>query len=112
MLKGKNVVKLEDNQFSWIKPKYFKRLDETNFVSPDCEVFTEDKIEEKLKETFTYKNPEIEDAKEETRDQYTLKECTEFEFNSVVMDTIKELESELAVAKTRLEKSRRMFGVV
>ena len=112
MLKEKNVIKLKDNQFSWCKPKYFKRLDETHFVSPDCEVFTEDEIKAKLKETFIYTNKDDENAKEETRDQYTLEECTEFEFNSVVMDAIKDLEAELAVAKTRLEKSRRMFGVV
>lgn len=112
MLKEKNVIALKDNQYSWCKPDYYKRLDESHFVSPDCETFTEDEIEAKLKETFLYKDLNDENAESETRDKYTLLECTEFEFNSVVMDKIISQESELAQAKTVLEKTRRMFGVV
>lgn len=109
MLKDKNVIALQDNQYSWCKPDYYKRLDESHFVSPDCETHTEDEIEAKLKETFIFKDTDKEDA--ETRDKYTLLECTEFEFNSVVMDKIISQESELAQARTVLEKTRRMFGV-
>lgn len=111
MLKEKNVVALKDNQYSWSKPEYYKRLDETHFVSPDCETFTEDQIEEKLKETFLWKESPEENAKTETRNKYTLTESTEFEFNSVVMDRIVDQERALAEARTVLEKTRRMFGV-
>lgn len=116
MLKEKNVIALKDNQYSWCKPDYYKRIDETHFVSPDCETHTEDEIEAKLKETFLYKDTTQEDVEietgSETRNKYTLMECTEFEFNSVVMDKIISQESELAQARTVLEKTRRMFGVV
>lgn len=111
MLKGKNVVALKDNQYSWSKPEYYKRLDEIHFVSPDCETFTEDYIEEKLQEAFLWRESPEENAKTETRDKYTLVESTEFEFNSVVMDRIIAQESALAEARTILEKTRRMFGV-
>lgn len=111
MLKEKNVVALKDNQYSLSKPDYYKRLDETHFVSPDCETFTEDQIEKKLKETFLWKESPEENAKIETRDRYTLTESTEFEFNSVVMDRIVDQERALAEARTVLEKTRRMFGV-
>lgn len=110
MLKEKNVIALKDNQYSWCKPDYYKRLDESHFVSPNCEIFTEDEIESKLAEKFIFKDSDS--GKEETLSKYTLKECTEFEFNSVVMDRIISQESELAQAKTVLEKTRRMFGVV
>ena len=111
MLKEKNVIALKDNQYSWSKPDYYKRLDESNFVSPDCETFTEDQIEEKLKETFLWRESTEENAKTETRDRYTLVDSTEFEFNSVVMDRIIDQEKALAEARTVLEKTRRMFGV-
>lgn len=111
MLKEKNVVALKDNQYSWSKPEYYKRLDETHFVSPECETFTEDQIEKKLKETFLWKESPEENAKTETRDRYTLTESTEFDFNSVVMDRIVDQERALAEARTVLEKTRRMFGV-
>lgn len=115
MLKEKNVIALKDNQYSWSIPEYYKRLDETHFVSPDCETFTEDEIEKKLKEKFLYKDLTNEDAEvetgSETRNKYTLMECTEFEFNSVVMDRIVNQEKALAEARTVLEKTRRMFGV-
>lgn len=110
MFKEKNVIALKDNQYSWCQPDYYKRLDESHFVSPGCETFTEDEIESKLAETFVFKDPES--GKEETKFKYTLKECTEFEFNSVVMDHIIAQESGLAQAKAVLEKTRRMFGVV
>lgn len=110
MLKEKNVVALKDNQYSWSKPEYYKRLDKIHFVSPDCETFTEDYIEAKLQETFLWRESE-ENAKTETRDKYTLVESTEFEFNSVVMDRIVDQELALAEARTVLEKTRRMFGV-
>lgn len=109
MLKEKNVIALKDNQYSWSNPDYYKRLDETNFVSPDCETFTESEIEHKLAETFVFKDPES--GKEETKLKYTLKDSTEFEFNSVVMDRIINQEKTLAEARTVLEKTRRMFGV-
>lgn len=111
MLKEKNVIALKDNQYSWSNPDYYKRLDESNFVSPDCETITEDQIEEKLKETFLWKESPEENAKTETRNKYTLIESTEFEFNSVVMDHIINQEKALAEARTVLEKTRRMFGV-
>ena len=111
MLKEKNVIALKDNQYTWSSPEYYKRLDESNFVSPDCETFTEDQIEKKLKETFLWKESPEENAKTETRDKYTLVESTEFEFNSVVMDRIIAQEKTLAEARTVLEKTRRMFGV-
>lgn len=111
MLKEKNVIVLKDNQYSWSSPDYYKRLDEIHFVSPDCETFTEDYLEEKLKETFLWKEPSEEDAKSEIRNKYTLTEATEFEFNSVVMDRIITQEKTLAEARTVLEKTRRMFGV-
>lgn len=111
MLKEKNVVALKDNQYSWSKPEYYKRLDETHFVSPECETFTEDQIEKRLKETFLWKESPEENAKTETRDRYTLTDSTEFEFNSVVMDRIVDQERALAEARTVLEKTRRMFGV-
>lgn len=111
MLKEKNVIALKDNQYSWSKPDYYKRLDESNFVSPDCETITEAQIEEKLKETFLWKESPEENAKTEPRDKYTLIESTEFEFNSVVMDHIIAQEKALAEARTVLEKTRRMFGV-
>ena len=111
MLKGKNVIALKDNQYSWSKPDYYKRLDESNFVSPDCETITEAQIEKKLKETFLWTESPEENAKTETRDKYTLVESTEFEFNSVVMDHIISQEKALAEARTVLEKTRRMFGV-
>lgn len=111
MLKEKNVVALKDNQYTWSKPEYYKRLDETHFVSPECETFTEDQIQEKLRETFLWRESSEENAKTETRDKYTLTESTEFEFNSVVMDRIVAQERELAEARTVLEKTRRMFGV-
>ena len=111
MLKGKNVVALKDNQYSLYKPEYYKRLDETHFVSPDCETFTKDYIEEKLQETFLWRESPEENAKTETRDKYTLIESTEFEFNSAVMDRIVDQERALAEARTVLEKTRRMFGV-
>lgn len=111
MLKEKNVVALKDNQYSCSNPDYYKRLDESNFVSPDCETITEDQIEEKLKETFLWKESPEENAKTETRNKYTLIESTEFEFNSVVMDRIVAQEKTLAEARTVLEKTRRMFGV-
>lgn len=111
MLKEKNVITLKDNQYSWSKPDYYKRLDESNFVSPDCETITEDQIEEKLKETFLWKESPEENAKTETRNKYTLIESTEFEFNSVVMDRIVAQEKALAESRTVLEKTRRMFGV-
>ena len=109
MLKEKNVIALKDNQYSWSSPYYYKRLDETNFVSPDCETLTESEIEAKLEETFVFKDPESD--KEEIKFKYTLKECTEFEFNSVVMDHIIIQEKSLAEARAVLEKTRRMFGV-
>lgn len=111
MLKEKNVIALKDNQYAWSNPDYYKRLDEIHFVSPDCETFTEDYLEEKLKETFLWKESSEEDAKSETRNKYTLTEVTEFEFNSVVMDHIVNQEKALAEARTVLEKTRRMFGV-
>lgn len=115
MLKEKNVIVLKDNQYTWSNPEYYKRLDEIHFVSPDCETFTEDYLEEKLKETFLYKDLTNEDAEVETgseiRDKYTLTEVTEFEFNSVVMDRIITQEKALAEARTVLEKTRRLFGV-
>ena len=111
MLKEKNVIVLKDNQYTWSKPDYYKRLDETNFVSPDCETFTEAQIEEKLKEKFLWKESPEENAKTETREKYTLVDSTEFEFNSVVMDNIINQERALAEARTVLEKTRRMFGV-
>ena len=109
MLKEKNVIALKDNQYSWSNPDYYKRLDESNFVSPDCETFTESEIEHKLAETFVFKDPES--GKEETKFKYTLEDSTEFEFNSVVMDHIINQEKALAEARTVLEKTRRMFGV-
>lgn len=111
MLKEKNIIVLKDNQYNWSSPYYYKRLDETHFVSPDCETLTEDQIEEKLKETFLWKESDEKDANSETRDKYTLSDATEFEFNSVVMDRIVSQECKLAEAKTVLEKTRRMFGV-
>lgn len=111
MLKEKNVIALKDNQYSWSKPDYYKRLDESNFVSPDCETITEAQIEEKLKETFLWTESPEENAKTETREKYTLVDSTEFEFNSVVMDHIINQEKALAEARTVLEKTRRMFGV-
>lgn len=111
MLKEKNVIALKDNQYSLSNPDYYKRLDESNFVSPDCETITEDQIEKKLKETFLWKESPEENAKTETRNKYTLIESTEFEFNSVVMDRIVAQEKALAEARTVLEKTRRMFGV-
>lgn len=111
MLKEKNVIALQDNQYSWSKPDYYKRIDETHFVSPDCETFTENQIEEKLRETFLWRESTEENAKTETRDKHTLIETTEFEFNSVVMDRIIAQERTLAEARTVLEKTRRMFGV-
>lgn len=109
MLKEKNVIVLKDNQYSWSNPDYYKRLDETNFVSPYCETFTESEIEHKLAETFVFKDPESD--KEEIKFKYTLEDSTEFEFNSVVMDHIINQEKALAEARTVLEKTRRMFGV-
>lgn len=111
MLKEKNVIALKDNQYSWSNPDYYKRLDESTFVSPDCDTITEAQIEEKLKETFLWTESPEENAKTETRDKYTLIESTEFEFNSVVMDRIITQEKALAEARTVLEKTRRMFGV-
>ena len=111
MLKEKNVIALKDNQYTWSIPDYYKRLDESNFVSPDCETITETELEEKLKETFLWKESNEENAKTETRDKYTLVDVTEFEFNSVVMDHIINQEKALAEARTVLEKTRRMFGV-
>lgn len=111
MLKEKNVIALQDNQYNWSKPDYYKRLDETHFVSPDCETFTENQVEEKLRETFLWRESPEENAKTETRDKYTLIESTEFEFNSAVMDRIVAQERALAEARTVLEKTRRMFGV-
>lgn len=112
MLKEKNVIALKDNQYTWSKPYYYKRLDESTFVTPDCETFTEDQIEKKLKEKFLWRESSEEYAKSEPRDKYTLVDSTEFEFNSVVMDRIIAQESALAEAKAILEKTRRMFGVV
>lgn len=111
MLKEKNVVALKDNQYSWCKPDYYKRLDDSNFVSPDCETITEAQLEEKLKETFIWTESPEENAETETREKYTLADSTEFEFNSVVMDHIIAQEKALAEARTVLEKTRRMFGV-
>lgn len=111
MLKEKNVIALKDNQYSWSKPDYYKRLDESTFVSPDCDTITEAELEEKLKETFIPKESDEKDLKTETRDKYTLVDSTEFEFNSVVMDHIINQEKALAEARTVLEKTRRMFGV-
>lgn len=111
MLKEKNVITLKDNQYSWSNPDYYKRLDESTFVSPDCDTITEAELEEKLKETFIYKESDEKDLKTETRNKYTLIESTEFEFNSVVMDRIVAQEKALAEARTVLEKTRRMFGV-
>lgn len=111
MLKEKNVVALKDNQYSLCSPEYYKRLDKIHFVSSDCETVTEDYLEDKLQETFLWKESSEEDAKSETRNKYTLTEVTEFEFNSVVMDRIINQEKALAEARTVLEKTRRMFGV-
>ena len=111
MLKEKNVIKLKDNQYNWSNPDYYKRLDESTFVSPDCGTITEAELEEKLKETFIYKESDDKDLKTETRVKYTLVDSTEFEFNSVVMDHIINQEKALAEARTVLEKTRRMFGV-
>lgn len=111
MLKEKNVIALKDNQYTWSNPDYYKRLDESTFVSPDCGTITEAELEEKLKETFILKESDDKDLKTETRNKYTLVDSTEFEFNSVVMDNIIAQEKTLAEARTVLEKTRRMFGV-
>ena len=111
MLKEKNVIALKDNQYTWSKPDYYKRLDESTFVSPDCDTITESELEEKLKETFIHKESDDKDLKTETCVKYTLVDSTEFEFNSVVMDHIINQEKTLAEARTVLEKTRRMFGV-
>lgn len=111
MLKEKNVVALKDNQYSWSNTDYYKRLDESTFVSPDCDTITEAELEEKLKEKFIHKESDEKDLKTETRVKYTLVDSTEFEFNSVVMDNIINQEKALAEARTVLEKTRRMFGV-
>ena len=111
MLKEKNVVVLKDNQYSWSNPDYYKRLDESTFVSPDCDTITEAELEEKLKETFITKESDEKDLKTEPCVKYTLEDSTEFAFNSVVMDRIITQEKALAEARTVLEKTRRMFGV-
>ena len=111
MLKEKNVIALKDNQYTWSKPDYYKRLDESTFVSPDCDTITEAELEKKLKETFIHKASDEKDLKTETRVKYTLVDSTEFEFNSVVRDHIINQEKALAEARTVLEKTRRMFGV-
>ena len=111
MLKDKNVIVLKDNQYTWSNPDYYKRLDETTFVSPDCDTITEAELEAKLKETFIPAKSDDEDVKDEVRNKYTLKDSTEFAFNSVVMDRIITQEKSLAEARTVLEKTRRMFGV-
>lgn len=111
MLKKKNVIALKDNQYTWNNPDYYKRLDESTFVSPNCDTITEAELEEKLKETFIHKESDEKDLKTETHAKYTLVDSTEFEFNSVVMDHIINQEKALAEARTVLEKTRRMFGV-
>lgn len=111
MLKEKNVILLRDNQYTWSNPDYYKRLDESTFVSPDCDTITEVELEAKLKETFIPKESDEKDLNTEPRVKYTLEESTEFAFNSVVMDRIIAQEKSLAEARTVLEKTRRMFGV-
>ena len=111
MLKEKNVIMLKDNEDTYSTPDYYKRLDESTFVSPSCRTITEAELEEKLKETFIYKEYDDVGLKTEDRIKYTLVDSTEFEFNSAVMDHIINQEKALAEARTVLEKTRRMFGV-
>ena len=109
MLKEKSVVALKDNKWTWTTPEYYKRIDENNFVTPDCTVITEEDLRKKIKETYEEKNQETDEVT--VHDHYTLVEISEFEFNGKVMDHISNLESELAQARVHVEKIRRMFGV-